>query len=43
MNEIDENDEYDEGREALISEMVFDGALVFKGPVDLEKVRPNDY
>lgn len=37
MNEIDENDE---DREELISEMVFDGALVFKGPVDLEKIRP---
>jgi len=30
--------EVDDDREAMISEMVFDGALVFKGPVDLEKI-----
>lgn len=34
----DERDENDEDREAMISEMVFDGALVFKGPVDLDKL-----
>lgn len=37
----DEREENDEEREAKISEMVFDGALVFKGPVDLEKLSSN--
>lgn len=34
----DEREESDEAREARIAEMVFDGALVFKGPVDEEKL-----
>lgn len=32
----------DDDREAMISEMVFDGTLVFKGPVDLEELRSDE-